>query len=62
MSRAAIAQVESIGWHTADRWLAKAARLAQRFNERVIRKLFGVACIYAQVVKTWRKDRVIRVE
>ncbi|MGI9336281.1 MAG: hypothetical protein ACR2RL_24290, partial [Gammaproteobacteria bacterium] len=25
------------------------------------RKLCGVACIYAQVVKTWRKDRVTRV-
>lgn len=143
MSRAAIARVEGIRWHTADRWLAKAAGLAQRYNERhiqaiplvelqadelrtfapskatptwvftsmevcsrlwsstvvgrrsyantkalfndtlargvvtgtplimtdgfgfyerVIRKLFGVACIYAQVVKTWRKDRVIRVE
>ena len=143
MSRAAIARVEDIAWHTADRWLSKASALAQRFNnrhldgvplvelqadelrtfaprkerptwvftsmevcsrlwlstvvgrrsyantkalfndtlgrgdiigtplimtdgfefyERVIRGLFGVACIYAQVVKTWRKDRVIRVE
>ena len=32
------------------------------FLLRVIRALFGVACIYAQVVKTWRKDGVIQVE
>jgi len=32
------------------------------FYERVIRRLLGVACIYAQVIKTWRKDRVTRVE
>ena len=143
MSCAAIARIEGIAWHTADRWLAKAAGLAQLFNERhiygiplvelqadelrtfvpckakptwvftsmevcsrlwsstvvgrrsyantqalfsdtlrrgevvgtplimtdgfefyerVIRKLLGVACIYAQVIKTWRKDRVTRVE
>lgn len=143
MSRAAIARVEGMTWHTVDRWLTKASSLAQRFNNRhlqgipivelqadelrsfapskaqptwvftsmevssrlwpstvvgrrsyantktlfndtlargqlvgtpllmtdgfkfyepVIRKLFDVACIYAQVVKTWRKDRVIRVE
>ena len=36
MSCAAIARVEGIAWHTADRWLAKAAELAQRFNERHI--------------------------
>ena len=143
MSRSAIARVEGIAWHTADRWLSKAAALAQRFNdhlirgvplvelqadelrsfapgkarpiwvftsmevcsrlwpstvvgrrsyrnrkvlfndtlargeivgiplimtdgfafyEPVIRTLFGVACIYAQVVKTWRKDRVTQVD
>ncbi len=32
------------------------------FYERVIRTLFGVACTYAQVIKTWRKNRVTRVE
>ena len=32
------------------------------FYERVIRRLLGVACIYAQVIKTWRKNRVTRVE
>ena len=32
------------------------------FYERVIRRLLGVACIYAQVIKIWRKDRVTRVE
>lgn len=31
------------------------------FCERVIRRFFGAACICAQVVKTWRKDRVTRV-
>ena len=143
MSCAAIARVEGIAWHTADRWLAIAAGLAQQFNERhvhgiplielqadelrtfapckakptwvftsmevcsrlwsstvvgrrsyantkalfsdtllrgevigtpliitdgfkfyerVIRRLFGVVCIYAQVIKTWRKNRVTRVE
>ncbi len=143
MSCAAIARIEGIAWHTADRWLDKAAGLAQRFNERniygiplvelqadelrtfvpckakptwvftsmevcsrlwsstvvgrrsyantkalfkdtlhrgevvgiplimtdgfefyerVIHRLLGVACIYAQVIKTWRKDRVTRVE
>ena len=33
-----------------------------RFYARVVRRLFGPACIYGQVVKTWRKDRVINVE
>ena len=32
------------------------------FYERVIRKLFSVYCVYAQVIKTWRKDRIIKVE
>lgn len=32
------------------------------FYERVIRRLLGVACIYAQVIKTWLKDRVTPVE
>jgi len=32
------------------------------FYERVIGTFFGVACLYAQVVKTWRKNRVTRVE
>lgn len=143
VSRSAIARVEGITWHTADRWLAKASAHARRFNEgnrrgiplvelqadelrtfapsrakplwvftsmevcsrlwsstivgrrsytntkalfkdtlvrgtlvgtpltttdgftfyeRVIRALFGVACIYAQVVKTWRRNRIVKVE
>jgi len=33
-----------------------------KFYARVVRRLFGPACIYGQVVKTWRKDRVIKVE
>lgn len=32
-----------------------------KYYGRVIRTLFGVACIYAQVIKTLRKDRVVRV-
>ena len=143
MSCAAIARVEGVDWHTVDRWVSRAAALAERFNdghlkgiplvelqadelrtfvpgksaptwiftsmevrsrlwpstivgrrshantnalfndtlargdivgtplvmtdgfcfyERVVRKLFGVGCIYAQVVKHWRKNRVMRVE
>ncbi len=143
MSRAAIARIEGIAWHTADRWLTKVAGLAQRFNarhlqgiplielqadelrtfapckakptwvfttmelcsrlwpstvagrrscantkavfndalvrgevagtlliitdgfgfyERVIGTILGAACIYAQVIKTQRKDHVARVE
>jgi len=34
MSRAAIARIEGIAWHTVDRWLTKASALAQRFNDR----------------------------
>ena len=34
MGRAAIARVEGIAWHTADRWLTKASTLAERFNDR----------------------------
>ena len=33
-----------------------------QYYARVIRELFGVACIYAQVIKTWRKNRVVKVE
>jgi IS1 family transposase len=33
-----------------------------KFYARVVRRLFGPACIYGQVVKTWRTDRVIKVE
>jgi len=33
-----------------------------RFYERVIRTLFGAACVYAQVVKTWRNNRVTQVD
>lgn len=143
ISRAAIARGEGSGWNTANRWLARAAEFALRFNDaktnnielielqadeirtfapskatptwvftsievcsrlwmstvigrrsyrsthdlfidtltrgtivdspwiatdgfkfsaRVIRQLFGVACVYGQVVKTWRNDRVIQVE
>jgi len=33
-----------------------------KFYARVIERLFGATCVYGQVVKTWRKDRVTRVE
>jgi IS1 family transposase len=32
------------------------------FYERVIRRVFGPACLYGQVIKTRRNDRVVRVE
>ena len=32
------------------------------FYERVVRALFGVSCVYAQVIKTWRQNRVTKVE
>src|SRR5262245_52453331 len=33
-----------------------------KFYERVIGRVFGPACVYGQVVKTRRNDRVVRVE
>jgi len=33
-----------------------------KFYERVIGRVFGPACVYGQVIKTRRNDRVIRVE
>jgi IS1 family transposase len=32
------------------------------YYERVVRKLVGVACVYGQVIKTRRNNRVVRVE
>ena len=32
------------------------------YYRRVVRQLFGVACVYGQVLKTRRNDRVIKVE
>jgi transposase-like protein/IS1 family transposase len=32
------------------------------FYEKVARRLFGIACVYGQVIKTRRNDRVIKVE
>jgi transposase-like protein/IS1 family transposase len=32
------------------------------FYEKVVRRLFGPACVYGQVLKTRRNDRVVRVE
>jgi len=32
------------------------------FYERVARRVFGPACLYAQVIKTRRNDRIIKVE
>lgn len=33
-----------------------------KFYAHVVRRLFGPVCIYGQVIKSWRKDRVIKVE
>ena len=33
-----------------------------RFNENVNGRVFGPACVYGQVIKTRRNDRVVRVE
>jgi len=33
-----------------------------KFYASVVRQLFGVACVYAQVIKMLRKDRVVRVD
>ena len=35
---------------------------AFEYYERVVHQLFGVACLYGQVLKTRRNDRVIKVE
>ena len=32
------------------------------FYEKVVRKVFGSACLYAQVLKTRRNDRIVKVE
>lgn len=32
------------------------------YYEKVVRRLFGLVCLYGQVIKTRRNDRVIRVE
>jgi IS1 family transposase len=32
------------------------------FYEKVVRRVFGPACLYGQVIKTRRNDRVVRVE
>jgi hypothetical protein len=33
-----------------------------KFYERVIGRVFGPACVYGQVIKTRRSDRVVKVE
>ena len=33
-----------------------------KFYAQVVGQLFGTACIYGQVIKTWRKDRVTSVD
>jgi hypothetical protein len=32
------------------------------FYKRVVRRIFGIACLYCQVIKTRRNDRIIKVE
>ena len=38
------------------------ATVGFKFYERAVGRVFGPACVYGQVIKTWRNDRVIRVE
>ena len=33
-----------------------------RFYEKVVRRLFGPACLYGRVIKTRRNDRIVKVE
>jgi hypothetical protein len=33
-----------------------------KFYERVIGRVFGSACLYGQVIKTRRNDRVVKVD
>ena len=33
-----------------------------KFYQKVIRRFFGPACLYGQVLKTRRNDRIIKVE
>jgi hypothetical protein len=33
-----------------------------KFYERVIGRVFGPACVYGQVIKTRRNDRIVRVD
>ncbi len=33
-----------------------------KFYASVISRTFGVSCVYGQVMKTWRKDRITKVE
>ncbi len=32
------------------------------YYENVVRRLFGIACVYGQVLRTRRNDRVLRVD
>ncbi len=33
-----------------------------KFYRQVVRRIFGVACLYGQVIKKLRNDRVVRVQ
>ena len=33
-----------------------------KYYQSVVQKIFGVNCVYGQVMKTWRKNRITRVE
>jgi len=33
-----------------------------QFYEKVVRRVFGPACLYGQVIKTRRNDRIVKVE
>ena len=51
------ARVTGHSRNTIARWLERASTAAKRFE-----RLFGSACVYGQVLKTRRNDRVVRVE
>ncbi len=56
ISRSAIARVEGITWHTADRWLAKAAALARRFNENHLHG-FSLVKLQADELRTFAPSK-----
>ncbi len=33
-----------------------------KYYQSVVQRIFGVNCVYGQVMKTWRKDRITKVE
>ena len=72
VSKSAIARVKKLSWNTVSRWLERAAQAAKQFSkhrlrgfapyEWVIRRMFGPVCIYGQVIKARRKNRVVSID